>query len=51
MVEPDDLLEAARTEARRYLVGSPLAIRRTKQLVYKGLEGPSAGALKEETAG
>lgn len=38
VVEPDDLLEAARTEARRYLVGSPLAIRRTKQLVYEGLE-------------
>jgi enoyl-CoA hydratase/carnithine racemase len=38
VVEPDDLLEAAKTEARRYLVGSPLAIRRTKQLVYEGLE-------------
>jgi len=37
-VEPDDLLDAARAEARRYLVGSPLAIRRSKQLVYEGLE-------------
>ena len=38
MVEPDDLLDAARAEARRYLVGSPLAIRHSKQLVYEGLE-------------
>jgi enoyl-CoA hydratase/carnithine racemase len=46
VVEPDDLLDAARTEARRYLVGSPLAIRRTKQLVYEGLERSVQDHLK-----
>ena len=38
VVPPEDLLEAAREEARRYLVGSPFAIRHTKRLVYEGLE-------------
>ena len=47
VVAPDDLLEAARTEARRYLVGSPLAIRRTKQLVYEGLQRSIPDHLKE----
>ena len=37
-VEPDELLDAARTEARRYLAGSPFAIRHAKALVYAGLE-------------
>jgi len=46
VVEPEDLLDAAKTEARRYLVGSPLAIRRTKQLVYEGLERSMAEHLK-----
>jgi enoyl-CoA hydratase/carnithine racemase len=46
VVEPDDLLDAARAEARRYLVGSPLAIRRTKQLVYEGLERSIQDHLK-----
>lgn len=45
VVEPDELLDAARTEARRYLVGSPLAIRRCKQLVYEGLERSMAEHL------
>jgi enoyl-CoA hydratase/carnithine racemase len=49
VVEPDDLLDAARTEARRYLVGSPLAIRRTKQLVYEGLERSMQEHLKSNT--
>jgi enoyl-CoA hydratase/carnithine racemase len=46
VVEPDDLLDAARAEARRYLVGSPLAIRRSKQLVYEGLERSMQDHLK-----
>jgi enoyl-CoA hydratase/carnithine racemase len=40
VVEPDELLDAARDEARRYLAGSPLAIRLTKKLVYEGLQRP-----------
>jgi enoyl-CoA hydratase/carnithine racemase len=46
VVAPDHLLEAARTEARRFLVGSPLAIRLTKELVYKGLERSMEEHLK-----
>ena len=37
VVPPDDLIEAARTEARRYLDASPFAIARTKRLVYDGM--------------
>ncbi len=37
VVEPQDLLSAARTEAERYLVGSPMSQRMIKQLVYEGL--------------
>lgn len=37
VVEPDQLLAAADAEARRYLDGSPFAIARTKQLVYKAM--------------
>lgn len=37
VVEADDLLEAARTEARRYLAGSPFSQRLIKDLVYRGL--------------
>ena len=38
VVEPDALLDAAREEAKRFLVGSPFSIQRIKQLVYAGLE-------------
>lgn len=38
LVEPDDLLPAARAEAERYLVGSPFSHRRIKELVYEGLQ-------------
>lgn len=38
LVEPDDLLAAARAEAERYLVGSPFSHRRIKELVYEGLQ-------------
>jgi enoyl-CoA hydratase/carnithine racemase len=46
VVAPDDLQEAAHAEARRFLVGSPLAIRLTKELVYKGLERSMEEHLK-----
>jgi 2-(1,2-epoxy-1,2-dihydrophenyl)acetyl-CoA isomerase len=38
VVEPEELLDAARAEARRYLAGSPFAVAHVKQLVYGGLE-------------
>ncbi len=38
VVAPEALLDAAREEARSYLVGSPFAIGLTKRLVYEGLE-------------
>ncbi len=38
VVAPEDLLEAARTEARRLSQGSPFAARLAKQLIYSGLE-------------
>lgn len=38
VVAPEDLLDAARAEARRYLASSPFSIRRMKELVWKGLE-------------
>ena len=40
VVSPDDLLEAALTEAERYHVGSPLSHRLTKRLLYDGLTRP-----------
>ncbi len=40
VVEPGDLLAAARTEARRYLGGAPQAQAWTKQLLYGGLGRP-----------
>ena len=38
IAEPENLLDAARAEARRYLASSPFSIRRMKELVWKGLE-------------
>jgi enoyl-CoA hydratase/carnithine racemase len=46
VVPPDDLLDAAHQEARRYLAGSPFAIRHTKALVYAGLERSMADHLR-----
>lgn len=40
VVVPDDLLEAALTEAERYHSGSPRSHRLTKQLLYAGLTRP-----------
>ena len=42
VVEPDRLVEAARTEARSYLRGDGRAQREIKQLVYEGLQRPVA---------
>jgi 2-(1,2-epoxy-1,2-dihydrophenyl)acetyl-CoA isomerase len=38
VVEPEQVLDAAREEATRYLAGSPFAIRLAKRLMYEGLE-------------
>lgn len=38
IVEPEALLDAAMSEARRYLKSSPFSIRHMKSLVYNGLE-------------
>jgi enoyl-CoA hydratase/carnithine racemase len=46
VVEPDELAAAADAEARRFLAGSPFAIRRIKQLVYDGLAGTPADHVR-----
>jgi enoyl-CoA hydratase len=38
VVEPDELMDAASEEARRFLAGSPFSQRLIKELVYRGLE-------------
>jgi len=38
LVAPEDLAEAALTEARRYLAASPFSLKRMKALVWKGME-------------
>jgi enoyl-CoA hydratase len=38
IVAPENLAEAARTEAKRYLASSPFSIKRMKDLVWHGLE-------------
>jgi len=38
VVEPNDLPNAARQEAQRFLQGSPFSVRRIKELVYRGLD-------------
>ena len=38
IVEPENLAQAARAEAQRYLASSPFSLRRMKELVWKGLE-------------
>ena len=43
VVAADELLEAARAEAERYLAGSPFSVARTKKLVYAALDGDVAG--------
>jgi enoyl-CoA hydratase len=46
VVEPDQLLDAAREEARRYLAGSPFSQRLIKDLVYRGLERSLADHIR-----
>ena len=43
VVPADELLHAAREEARRYLAASPFAVARTKRLVYAAMAGEVAG--------
>ncbi len=45
VMEPEDLLDAAREEAHRYLAGSPFAVAHVKRLVYGGLERSVAEQL------
>ena len=49
IVEPDDLLAAARREAQRYLVGSPMSQRLIKRLVYEGLGLDQSQHLRAHT--
>jgi len=46
VVDPDDLAVAADAEARRFLAGSPFALRRVKQLVYEGMARPADEHLR-----
>lgn len=39
VVEPDELLPAARAEAERYLSSSPFSVSRTKRLLYDAMSG------------
>lgn len=50
LVAPEELAEAARTEAQSYLEGSPFSHRRIKELVYRGLEKDVAGHMKQHVA-
>ncbi len=50
VVEPDQLMSAAREEAGRYLAVSPLSLRLIKQLTYEGLERPLSAHLPEHLA-
>ena len=42
---PDDLADAARAEAERYLGSSPFAVARTKRLVYEAMAGERSAHL------
>lgn len=50
VVEPENLLAAARAEAEHYLKGSPFALSRIKTLAYEGLERSAAEHMKAHTA-
>ena len=49
IVEPDQLMEAARSWAHRILVNGPLAVRATKESVVRGLSGTLRDAYKIES--
>lgn len=46
LVAPENLMEAAMTEARRYLKSSPMSLRLMKKLVWHGLERDMAEHMK-----
>lgn len=50
VVEPEQVLEAAYAEARRFLVGSPHSIKLVKALVYGGLESGVAEHMHNHRA-
>ena len=50
VVEPEALLEAAHTEAQRFLVGSPMSQRLIKALVYEGLGRDVGEHMRAHTA-
>ena len=50
VVEPEALLETARTEAQRFLVGSPMSQRLIKALVYEGLGRDVGEHMRAHTA-
>jgi enoyl-CoA hydratase len=47
LVAPEALMDAARSEARRYLRSSPFSIGHIKRLVWQGLERDVAGHMAE----
>jgi 2-(1,2-epoxy-1,2-dihydrophenyl)acetyl-CoA isomerase len=49
VVAPDDLLDAARAEASRYLSASPFAVARTKALLYEAMGGERSAHLARNT--
>ena len=50
VVPPEALLDAARSEAERYLSGSPFAVARTKRLLYESMGGEVADHLRRHRA-
>jgi enoyl-CoA hydratase/carnithine racemase len=50
VVAPEDLAEAARTEAHRYLKCSPFALARIKALIWEGLGGELASHMRRHHA-
>jgi 2-(1,2-epoxy-1,2-dihydrophenyl)acetyl-CoA isomerase len=46
LTTPENLMEAALTEARRYLKSSPMSLRLMKNLVWHGLERDMAQHMK-----
>jgi enoyl-CoA hydratase len=50
LVEPDRLLERAHEVAQAYLAGSPFAMRKIKELAYKGLERSVAEHMTSHVA-
>ena len=47
LVEPENLADAAREEAERFLLSSPMSLRKMKRLVWRGLERTVAEHMAE----